>query len=487
MNNRRCKRINRIKRKRLLYSPFGRSFISSCSHLTSLKSSSTSPPLFFNISSVPSTPDLVKVLSLGPKFIPRPCCITDTELTSATARFARSLRILWHFRHHVDDRQLKFYLPNPLAPIAPGDYNLETYIHNVQFALRKKMREIPPFYPKISSSIINICKQIKSNNDIIIVDSDKNLGPAVLDSSQYDDLVFSHLNDTSTYKSISKIEAESLYLRAYLEINNIVNSEFDDFFRLSNPKTFEWLNFHLNESVTVPSFRILPKFQKSGPLKCRPISGAVNWITTAPSKLVSALLQPTVTALSPTIIRDSKALVNYIENTIIPSSTQLISFDVVSLYTNMHAEEIVNLFTQYLPETLPKRAIISIICWVLKYSLIQFKESFFQQISGMAMGTNMAVNVAQLFLYFGFDKSQPLQTAIENHKLSRYGRYLDDSIALWHGRDDELEVLFQEINHLIPGIQFTMVKSDTHIEFLDVIVFKLDLGNGFSRICVKTH
>ena len=83
------------------------------------------------------------------------------------------------------------------------------------------------------------------------------------------------------------------------------------------------------------------------------------------------------------------------------------------------------------------------------------------------MGTNCAVNLAQIYL------GRLLDTELIDHPQIRlYKRYIDDLFVIFNGTEQELLELFRFINELVPGIKITFNYSKDTTEFLDLKVFR---------------
>lgn len=65
-------------------------------------------------------------------------------------------------------------------------------------------------------------------------------------------------------------------------------------------------------------------------------------------------------------------------------------------------------------------------------------------------------------------------------------RYLDDIFFIWPGTREELTEFGDYLNSLIPSIKITLNVSDTHIDFLDTIIFKQTITSGFCCLTVST-
>ena len=84
------------------------------------------------------------------------------------------------------------------------------------------------------------------------------------------------------------------------------------------------------------------------------------------------------------------------------SKTFLVTIDVSPLYPNIDHEEGIDAFENALntctSQSVPTSVLCDLIMTILKCNTLKFGERFFHQIKGTAMGTPMAVNLANLFM-----------------------------------------------------------------------------------------
>jgi len=245
-----------------------------------------------------------------------------------------------------------------------------------------------PYKKSHRPHIISACLTLKNNQDIIITDSDKNLGPVLLNTIDYDILVNKHLSNAAVYKPISITDVNFIYLHCLDTIRQKL-SQLSYAFTIKYKKQIQWVLHHSSKPVKVPKFRIIPKLHKTGPLSSRPISGMIQWITTPISTFISAYIQSFIKTISTQILRDSKMLIQRIENKPVSPSAILVSFDVVSLYTNMRHTEVIHYLRKSFQSD-DELLLLDLIELTLKSSVIQYKDKFYLQQEGMAMGTNMA-------------------------------------------------------------------------------------------------
>eukprot|EP00957_Ditylum_brightwellii_P063886 4847089-Ditylum_brightwellii.AAC.1 len=49
---------------------------------------------------------------------------------------------------------------------------------------------------------------LKNQDDFLVINCDKNIGPAILETSVYIKRAITHLSDTSTYKRLTAVQAD---------------------------------------------------------------------------------------------------------------------------------------------------------------------------------------------------------------------------------------------------------------------------------------
>ena len=126
------------------------------------------------------------------------------------------------------------------------------------------------------------------------------------------------------------------------------------------------------------------------------------------------------------------------------------------------------------PEIFPFLAAVKFIC---ENNLFHYNESLFQQSNGIAMGTNCAPELANLYLNDDFDP-----TISSNPLVGYFKRFLDDIFFIWKGSIQGLLMFRDFINSIIPGINVTLKFGRLSVDFLDVTVYK---ENGVLK--VKTY
>jgi hypothetical protein len=231
-----------------------------------------------------------------------------------------------------------------------------------------------------------------------------------------------------------------------------------------------------------PDFYHLPKIHKSGPLKGRPIVAAYNAITTPLSRWLDVTLQPYgVMCLSN--LRDSKSLAVELESLVIPKDAWLLTADVESLYPSIPIDEGITIVLKVLTDFGMSADMLTMVeaalRLVLTNNIFTFNDLFFQQIRGTAMGTPCAPVFAILFLY-------GLEQRLDSSLWIMFKRYIDDILAIFKTKA-EAERFIASYNALHPNIRITWELSQSHVDFLDLHLFKGSRFFADGRLDTSVH
>jgi hypothetical protein len=103
----------------------------------------------------------------------------------------------------------------------------------------------------------------------------------------------------------------------------------------------------------------------------------------------------------------------------------------------------------------------------LRSTFFSYQGEFYEQTSGVAMGSPLSPIVANLFME-NFEKK-----SLDSFPLKplRWKRFIDDTNVLWPHGKDELDKFFQHLNDISKDIKFTMeLEENGSIPFLDVLI-----------------
>ena len=184
-----------------------------------------------------------------------------------------------------------------------------------------------------------------------------------------------------------------------------LNQKIDDLISFNTINEFEASKLQCGSRT--PYFYGLPKiykkFDRFPPL--RPICSGFNPCTSKLSEFADAFLKP-LAQESSSYIKDTSDFVQKIETDVAPllthSKTFLVTMYVSSLYPNIYHQEGIDACETALntrtSQSVPTSFLCDLIMTILKCNTLKFGERFFHQIKGTAMGTPMAVNLANLFM-----------------------------------------------------------------------------------------
>ncbi|CAJ0917692.1 unnamed protein product [Ranitomeya imitator] len=164
----------------------------------------------------------------------------------------------------------------------------------------------------------------------------------------------------------------------------------------------------------------------------------------------------------------------------VPPDAYLVSFDVKDLYTSIpHTNGIQSV--RWLLTTNHMNPDLSDLCCellsiVLNNNFFLFEDTYYLQIKGSAMGSNVAPPYANAYMAHYEDTSIYTQDLFRSHALT-WKRYIDDVFCVWGGDLRTLQAFFQVLRTSWPGLDFTMTYDTHQISFLDTLVIKDDNGN----------
>ena len=168
---------------------------------------------------IPQT--LIQSLGLGLKF-----CIGYNPVTSNIdhKRFQRDIRLRQYFASSPEvttqDYNPKLYVKSIWEPDAQCEH-VELALETFKDELEKLFAQhrTKPYEANLTQSEIQTLKQIKKEKRLIILNTDKNLGPAIMETTKYYQRAFQdHLSNQTNYKEISATDANQYSYIAFLKI-----------------------------------------------------------------------------------------------------------------------------------------------------------------------------------------------------------------------------------------------------------------------------
>jgi len=390
-------------------------------------------------------PRLIKsLLGLGLKFCPRPTFTTGPhQLSDTFKRFERDFYTKVQFAGEPDDpdwgdKQL-FIRDEGWEPSIACDSEI---IVRTQ-AFRKHLNLL--FRRHKTSSNLNQIQQnlltsLRNHPDYIVLNSDKNLGPVVMNRETYvKRCLVDHLM-TPTYVQLQSGLQPGQAHHFVAETRSMIQRFLQDHRFFIRKFDMKYLERYL-ESVRDPFsyFYILAKVHKH-PWKTRPIVSVSGSLIYGIGKWLDQQLQPIIKRL-PTYLSSSFTLKDKLDKLAGQDLSRMSLFtgDVIAMYPSIDLEDAferirIFLHTSSLCTGVAAAPIMEALRIVMTRNCIRFGDTYWQQVNGTAMGAPPAPSFATL--YYGI---------FELDLLTQFGdrllflcRYIDDQFGIWIHHPDPI-------------------------------------------------
>ena len=435
-----------------------------------------------NLSSRIFTPFQLRTLNLGLKFIPTPPSSVVYRLYADSkkeiAHYNRSLWLRDFFQNNQDDSYHPRMHITSVRQWIPDKNRISAstarYTQLTSELLRLHMPVTPPSFPlhrNLRKLQLNFLNDLKQDKNIIIKPADKNLGITIMDTRWYNIECEKQLSDDKFYIQVPHVPLDDICLQL---------KEARKFVKRSLPlrhKTwiFQFLpppgkpfDFNSEYKKNIPKFYIIPKIHKT-PISGRPIVASHSWVLTPASIWLDIGLQPHVFRL-PSVLRDTTSLIQRLNSLDLKAHPNIIflTADVTSLYTNIPNDLGITCTKDFLDTfNIPhKELMIQLLSLILHNNFFSFRDTFFHQVSGTAMGTPVAVCYANIFMYQMVDKILQQMPGV-----LFYGRYIDDIFCIL-ANDTDSHSFINRLQSLHPSLHFTVSTSKHFAVFLDVYLYK---------------
>lgn len=224
-------------------------------------------------------------------------------------------------------------------------------------------------------------------------------------------------------------------------------------------------------TATCPRIYGQPKAHKPN-LPLRPVVPTITAPTYNLSKFIAKILQQTFT--SQYNVADSFTFANFINQTTIPPDHILVSFDVVSLFTNIPNElvrrSIIFRWTEIKQGTnINLDLFLEMVELCMDSSYFRFRDKYYQQTFGTAMGSPLSPILAD------YITEDLLETVVKNSDLNIpiVKKYVDDLFLVLPRT--EVQNVLDTFNQYNAHLQFTVEKEiDGSLPFLDTLVIRKD-------------
>lgn len=429
----------------------------------------------------------LSVLSKGLKFIPTPVK-QDSSVIVDLERFYRRMKLHAHF----NDPNKAFLnndsiLDNTFDPFSsyemkvPSNWTPPCPYQGVSNFIERCKTDTDRILSTSASSRHNLThgekvalNKLRKRDDIVVKPADKGGAVVVWKKDLYLAEAKKQLCDDNFYSKCSYDRTSE----NNKVIHDIINKEIEESRLPASAK-----NLFVEEPRT-SRFYLLPKIHKvNNP--GRPIVSACSCPTEIISKFLDDTLRHYVTFL-PSYVKNTTHVLNLMKKVSFSPDSKpvLFTMDVKSLYTVIPHRDGLNALKYHLdenPTLFPTISILRLAELVLTLNHFEFNGEFFDQISGVSMGTRFGPTYACLFM--GYLEEHFLKS-FSGPKPFFYVRYIDDILGISDMTLDQLETFFDEFNDFHPRIKFTHEVSDSGVNFLDC-TFKITSTGISSSVYYK--
>lgn len=336
---------------------------------------------------------------------------------------------------------------------------IDSYLEKALQGLKLNYARLPKLFDKNKEK--RLLNKWFSDNAIVVRQTDKNLGIAIISIHDYHLKTLSLLADRTTY--LETHFNRDVIVQSYLYVLDFILIESSKLVRISNKEKSYLLEPTILDTFTLPIFYIIPKIHKN-PWVGRPIVSSCNWITRNMAIWLNVFLEKFAKTL-PTTIKDSKELIQLLDGIVIKPNSNFFSLDAVSMYTKLPLNKVFTAMRKR-PLDFPNY-IISALEFCCSNNYFSYIDKTYLQLDGLPMGINFAVAFANIAVFLLVESSElliPFQPFI-----TFWGRYIDDCNGIWTGPRNVFDLFFETMNQIEPSIQWTLGEYGKHVIYLDLV------------------
>ena len=321
---------------------------------------------------------------------------------------------------------------------------------------------------------LRILHSLTNNKDVVVVPSDKNLGPVILDRDTYVRKCLQNHLLSNTYEQLTEQSAKDSTSDTRTRVVEFMSLHAD--FITEDDSTY--LARYL-DSVKDPFayFYAMPKVHKK-PWQTRPIVSVSGSLLYGLGKWLDRQLQPFLTKL-PTYLSSSYCLKQDLDrlngHSKLPRCS-LFTGDIVAMYPSIELTDAFARISEHLashPDCPDGQAtaILDALDLIMKNNCFRFGDTFWLQTDGTAMGTPPAPSFASL--YYGIYELNLLSEF--NDSLLYLKRYIDDQFGIWiHHPDPVIDLnrwnAFKTKQGSYCSLKWVFTPLSQHVNFLDLTI-----------------
>ena len=438
-------------------------------------------------------PNLKSLLGLSLKFIPTPRNNVPWHeyATNTFPKFERAMRLKAFFAHRKHGRAFEGWedYQDPTADMTKEEawgYNRRMYIPTLWeppdwakfpppllYRMDKFRQEVQSIVKpkKCKTNLLphqqRALRLLQSQKDFLVVQCDKNLGPAIIERDEYIKIAIrDHLQDHQTYRRLNQDTAN----RERQKIKRLFDKWRETFKKVLDKNEKRYLDYHRqNYDDEFSTFYVTMKVHKT-PLKTRPIISTSGTLLRALGVWCDSKLQIAAQQCQ-CYFKDTFELKKQLEDVTLPPGALLFTADATSMYTNIPTNKALRRIKEYLEEKkydgIPVKALMFGLKIVMKWNVFKFGDLTYKQRTGTAMGTPPAPPWAIVY-YATFEETFLPDFQQELHL---YKRFIDDvwGIFIVNPRNPgRFQEFITAMNNPESELEWIVQPLSNHVIFMDI-------------------
>jgi hypothetical protein len=311
-------------------------------------------------------------------------------------------------------------------------FQLELYkeLENIEFGSKNNL----------SKGELYTIKKFLKDKPFRVVCLDKNVGTGIISNNLYNDLVYETLHNNEIYEEIFENPLEECRNQIEIKLNELA---------LNKSISHKLHNYLKDCPKNLGSFSIYPKIHKKT-YGNRPIISYINHFTNNLCFFIDCLIKPYIRNTE-TFIQDSQHFIQKTKNIKISKDSILAVADFDSLYSNIDHKDLLEKTMEFFKDKLDFthikiEGLFIILKMILDNNIFKYKDNYFKQIKGIAMGSKCGPSIANLYVYV-YEKKW-----LTIHRPKFYYRFIDD-LSLCVKDRNELESLKNSFGSLKLNIE----------------------------------
>jgi len=332
--------------------------------------------------------------------------------------------------------------------------------------------------PNLLSLQSRALSDLKSQNTFLIVPTDKNLGPSIIEREEYIQTAMrDHLTSRDNYKRLSPFAVA----QATHQIKSRITQWLDVHKVAFTAMERKYLKHHLRNNIS-PFCRFyltlkVHKKEPNEPVPSRPIVSCPGSLLYSVGVFFVDDKLKIVARQQPSYLKSSFDLKLQLSQLDIPPfRASLFTADAVAMYTNIPTGRALRKIKEHLRDNsdrysadIPIEATLDGLDMVMRLNIFTFGDMTFLQKRGTAMGAPPAPQIATI--YYATEEAIFLPNF--QSRLLYYRRYLDDVFGIWlHHEDPAQDALawqqFQTAMNSNTGLTWKVSERSQRADFLDL-------------------